>query len=218
MQTDRRKPPAAAAAPRTSAAPARVTAPEPSISEMRRQQILDAAERCFCEHGFHGASMAEIAHTFGMSAGHIYNYFDSKEAIIAAIVERDLAQFFRRVEQLRGARNLREAIVERIEANVADRLARGKSALQLEVLAEAGRNPRIAEMVQSVDARVRSVLRQLLSDGLPEGGALRDLDGKVDVLMALGDGLMVRGLRHPGISRPQVTRVLRATVRQLLDG
>ena len=189
----------------------------PSLAEVRRQQILDAAEQCFRERGFHNASMAEIARTFGMSAGHIYNYFDSKEAIIAAIVERDLAGFFRRAEELRAAGDLVEAIVERIEAGVADKLDRRKSALQLEVLAEAGRSPPIAEMVQSVDARVRAVLRKLLHDGLPAGRETRDLDGRIDVLMALFDGLMVRTLRHPGISRQQVTRVLRSAIRSLLQ-
>lgn len=188
-----------------------------SLTEVRRQQILDAAERCFRERGFHNASMAEIAKTFGMSAGHIYNYFDSKEAIIAAIVERDLAEFFRRAEELRAAGDLLEAIVERIEGSVADRLDRSRSALQMEVLAEAGRSPPIAAMVQSIDARVRAVLRKLLLDGLPAGVTTHDLDGRIDVLMALFDGLMIRALRNPGISRQQVTRVLRSAIRSLLQ-
>jgi AcrR family transcriptional regulator len=191
--------------------------PAPTLSDVRRQQILDAAERCFCERGFHNASMAEIARTFGMSAGHIYNYFDSKEAIIAAIVERDLAEFFRRAEELRGARDLPRAIIERIEPRVADKLDRRKSALQIEVMAEAGRNPRVAEMVQSVDARVRATLRGLLQGASPDGRPVRDLDGKVDVLMALFDGLMIRALRNPGVSRQEVTRVLGTTIRSLLQ-
>ena len=188
----------------------------PSLTDVRRQQILDAAERCFRERGFHNASMAEIARTFGMSAGHIYNYFDSKEAIIAAIVERDLAEFFQRAEELRGARDLRKAIIDRIEPRVADKLNRGKSALQIEVMAEAVRNPRVAAMVQSVDAQVRATLRGLLQGASPAGKPLRDLDGRVDVLMALFDGLMIRALRHPGIGRQQVTRVLGTTIRALL--
>jgi AcrR family transcriptional regulator len=200
---------------RRPAAPA-VAPAAPRLSDLRRQQILDAAERCFRERGFHNASMAEIARTFGMSAGHIYNYFDSKEAIIAAIVERDLAGFFQRAEELRGAQDLPKAIIDRLEPRVADKLNWSKSALQIEVMAEAGRNPRVAEMVQSVDARVRATLRCLLQGGSPDGQPVRDLDGKVDVLMALFDGLMIRALRHPAVSRQQVTRVLGSTIRSLL--
>jgi AcrR family transcriptional regulator len=186
-----------------------------SLQQARRQQILDAAAQCFRRRGFHAASMAEIAETFGMSAGHIYNYFAGKEAIIAAIIERDLGEALRRAEELRGAADLQGAILERVEPRVADRLDRSKSALQIEVMAEAGRNPRVAAMVQSADARTRAALRGVLRGA---SRSKRDLDGRVDVLMALFDGLMIRALRDPGIDRSRLTRVLRATIHSLLQG
>jgi TetR/AcrR family transcriptional repressor of uid operon len=202
-------------APRTAraAAPADGADDGPSLSSRRRQQILDAAEQCFRERGFHGARMAEIAKTFGMSAGHIYNHFDSKEAIIAAIVERDVAGVLQRADELRGARDLQEAILDRIEPRVAERLDRSRSALQIEVLAEAARNPRVAATLRSADARVRAALRSLLRSA---SGSARDLDGKLTVLMALFDGLMIRALRQPEISRAQLTRALRVAIRALL--
>ena len=64
-------------------------AEDAALADVRRRQILDAAADVFARRGFHAASMAEIARSFGMSAGHIYNWFDSKEAIIEALVERD---------------------------------------------------------------------------------------------------------------------------------
>ncbi len=45
----------------------------------RRNQILDAAQRCFKKQGFHKTTLRDIAQEFGMSAGHIYNYFSNKE-------------------------------------------------------------------------------------------------------------------------------------------
>src|SRR3546814_17854087 len=56
----------------------------------QRERILCAAQKCFVEHGFHAASMASIAETAEMSAGLIYRYFENKNAIIMAIVERQL--------------------------------------------------------------------------------------------------------------------------------
>jgi AcrR family transcriptional regulator len=56
--------------------------------DRRRQQILDAATRCMAEQGFHRTSMAAIIAESGLSAGAIYGYFKSKNAIIAAIAER----------------------------------------------------------------------------------------------------------------------------------
>ena len=61
-------------------------------AELQRHRILDAAQHCFIEHGFHAASMASIAETAGMSAGLIYRYFENKNAIILAIIERQLAE------------------------------------------------------------------------------------------------------------------------------
>jgi len=71
---------------------------EPALSaaalrnRARRDQILSAAMKCFVENGFHGSSMAELAKRAGMSVGHIYHYYESKDAIIEAIVDRDIEE------------------------------------------------------------------------------------------------------------------------------
>ena len=49
----------------------------------RRNEILEAAQRCFVRSGFHHASMQDICAEAGMSPGKLYRYFPSKEAIIA---------------------------------------------------------------------------------------------------------------------------------------
>jgi TetR/AcrR family transcriptional regulator, repressor for uid operon len=217
----RPKGPAARPLPARKAAPAADQAAAPGraeLAELRRRQILDAAEECFRLHGFHNASMAEIARTFGMSAGHIYNYFDSKEAIIAGIVERDVEEFMRRAEELRGVADVHKAILERVDAGIEDKLNVSKSARQFEVLAEAGRNPKVLATLRAADARVRDTLRDLLCRG-PAGDHRdreRDLEARVALLMALFDGLMVRGLRQPELNRVQLTRVLRAVMAGLL--
>jgi len=80
--------------------------------EARRAQILDAAADCFRNHGFHGASIAQISKSAGMSAGHIYHYFANKEAIIAAIVERDLERILSLAAELRSAGNVLQAMLD----------------------------------------------------------------------------------------------------------
>lgn len=60
-----------------------------AYSEARRQQIIDAAYRCFSRKGFHLATMRDIYEEAGLSAGAVYHYFRSKDEIIEASVKYD---------------------------------------------------------------------------------------------------------------------------------
>jgi AcrR family transcriptional regulator len=70
-------------------------------SAARRQQIIDAAYRCFARQGFHQATMRDIYAEANLSPGAVYHYFDSKDAIIQASFEFD---FQRSLDQFDAAR------------------------------------------------------------------------------------------------------------------
>lgn len=59
--------------------------------ELRREQLLNAAERLFSEKGFSETTVSDIAEAAGVAKGTFYLYFPSKEAAAAALKER-LAQ------------------------------------------------------------------------------------------------------------------------------
>lgn len=61
-----------------------------AMSDTRRAHVLDAARRVFAERGVDGASIREIAREAGYTAGALYSYFDSKEAIYAALLAESL--------------------------------------------------------------------------------------------------------------------------------
>jgi AcrR family transcriptional regulator len=54
----------------------------------RRNQILDAAAVVFAEKGFHPTTIRDVAKQAGIADGTIYNYFDSKSALLLGIFER----------------------------------------------------------------------------------------------------------------------------------
>ncbi|WP_405161871.1 TetR/AcrR family transcriptional regulator [Nocardia sp. NBC_01499] len=56
--------------------------------ERRRQQILDAARRCFARKGFHETSMQDVFAESGLSAGAVYRYFKSKDDLIGALASQ----------------------------------------------------------------------------------------------------------------------------------
>ena len=58
------------------------------VVRARREQIVEAATRVFAQKGFRRATTREVARAAGVSEGTIYNYFEGKDALLMAILER----------------------------------------------------------------------------------------------------------------------------------
>jgi AcrR family transcriptional regulator len=54
--------------------------------EERRSQILDAALHVFADVGFAAATLREVADAAGVSKGTVFHYFETKEALLTAVV------------------------------------------------------------------------------------------------------------------------------------
>lgn len=57
--------------------------------EQRRDEILEAARRCFATYGYEGATVVRLERETGLSRGAIFNYFPSKDDIFLTLAERD---------------------------------------------------------------------------------------------------------------------------------
>jgi AcrR family transcriptional regulator len=72
-----------------------------------RERIVDEAMRLFSEHGYTATSIAKIEAAAGLTpgAGGIYHHFASKEAVLAAGIERQLARLgaLREIRQVLGS-------------------------------------------------------------------------------------------------------------------
>ena len=53
-----------------------------------RQRLLDIAEQLFAERGFYGVSIAAIASEVGFTKQGLLHYFNSKEKLYGAILQR----------------------------------------------------------------------------------------------------------------------------------
>ena len=56
---------------------------------IKRNQILDGAKRCFMSLGFEAAAMNEITSEAGVSKGTIYVYFEDKQDLFKALIDRE---------------------------------------------------------------------------------------------------------------------------------
>lgn len=57
-------------------------------TQLRRNIIIEAAEKLFLNQGYENTSMDEIAHISEFSKGTLYNYFNSKEDLYLAIAKK----------------------------------------------------------------------------------------------------------------------------------
>jgi|TARA_R110002020_G_scaffold223900_1_gene433206 TetR/AcrR family transcriptional regulator, repressor for uid operon len=184
-------------------------------AEARRTQILDAAAICFVEQGFHGAGMARIAEQAGMSAGHIYHYFENKDAIIEALVDRESELHSEKMLGFHAIPRdqLLHELVERADEGVRTQTDPFQSALNLEIIAEAQRNPLIAEKLRANDTETRLAFQQLLGEKL----GLSDVEGRVELMFTLFGGLPIRILRNPDLDREALLNYLRKVIRAVLS-
>jgi AcrR family transcriptional regulator len=66
--------------------------PRQQRSQATVDAILDATARVLCSTGYDRASTNRVALAAGVSVGSLYQYFPSKEALVAALAERHVAQ------------------------------------------------------------------------------------------------------------------------------
>jgi hypothetical protein len=68
------------------------------FKEMREEKmahIMDVALEHFANEGYYKTTINHIARHAGISKGLIYNYFDSKEALLKAIIHRSVNEVYR---------------------------------------------------------------------------------------------------------------------------
>lgn len=157
--------------------------------ELRRDEIAAAARVCVVRHGFHAASMAQIAEQAKMSVGQIYRYFPNKEAVIHAIVERIVAQRMAWIANSARQFDLAAFLATRMFSEDATEVE--DRALLLEVTAEAARNPVVAEIVKKADHRLHAQALAAVRVDYPE---LSDQEAaaRVEFVAVLSEGTAFR--------------------------
>ncbi|MBB36791.1 MAG: TetR family transcriptional regulator [Hirschia sp.] len=188
--------------------------PQETRQEIRRSQILDAASNCFVSFGFHNAGMARIARAAKMSVGHIYHYYENKDAIIAAIVERHFQEYSEAVERFGRAPD--EDFIDTLVREAGESITRKSdifnTTLTLEILAECNRSPTISRIVWESDLKIKTRFAQILQ----EKTGYTDAIERMEALFTLFGGLTERVTRNPDLNPEKLTPYLRAAIQSIL--
>jgi len=156
--------------------------------EARPDEILDAALAVFSAQGFAGARIEDIAARAGLSKGAIYLYFESKDAMLKALVRRladrvmGAAEFVVDADHGDAEQTLR-MLLAFLGAQLSDP---NVSAAPRLVIAEAQRFPEIAKFYRdTVLVRGQRLLTRLIDLGVKQG-VFRDVDRAVAMRCCVG--------------------------------
>jgi AcrR family transcriptional regulator len=117
--------------------------------QARRNEILDAAYKCFMEKGFHNTTMQDIYDATRLSPGAVYNYFSSKEDIVTASVKEYSDWSISQLESL-ISENPDESFIKYFQflfSNVKQNDITKSFSVQHDIYSEATRNGSIREAV-----------------------------------------------------------------------
>lgn len=85
--------------------------------EQRVDEILSSAREVFCEKGYDGAAVAEIAARTGVVEANVYKYFRSKRELLLKVLdhwyEEMFAEYANALESVKGTRARVQLLVER---------------------------------------------------------------------------------------------------------
>lgn len=188
-------------------------------TQQQRERILGAARSCFVKHGFHAASMAKISETAGMSPGLIYRYFDSKNAIILAIIEQQLEDARSDIAALEPDSDLVPVLEQLFTRWQRDGCELMSPALMLEMTAEASRDPQIAQALAAADRVTGADLDAWIgkaAGGAGKDAAPRDIEARSFLLRCLLGGLAIRAIREPDLDPRVLSDSLRLVVPRIL--
>lgn len=174
--------------------------------DARVDAILSAVRTAFAEKGFDGASMQDLARAAGMSAGNFYRYFPSKDAIVAAMIARDLTGVKADFERILASDDPVAQLVQAFEQRM-DGMDCKDGPLWAEIDAAAQRKPEIARVVGAMEREICGFLSTVLSRiaGRNSPSASRDFEPHACFMILLFKATAQR-LTSPNCRLPEELR------------
>ena len=191
--------------------------------KLRREQIIGAAVSCFARKGFHKTTMQDICRAADLSPGAVYNYFDSKEAIVAACAEmaqerneKMLSMISESEDAITAYKKISGAWFSMIkQEGMEDGIK-----FDLELWAESTRNEKVAMSLRKVEDAIKERLSEFVVQGQREGVFNPKLDTSaiVQVLFSLVNGFEVQKVSNPSIDVNAYAAVCLAIVEGTISG
>jgi len=187
-------------------------------AELRRTEILKGAAECFGDKGVRATSISDICTRLKISPGHLYYYFESKDAIVEALLALDTQRV---EEQMREVAQHPDAF-DRLLNFVADTAVAKKALFDgsagWEMYALAMRNARVGALLQRhwcvSDAGTRAIVEAEQRRGRFRADA--DLDLVVTLLDMYFVTVQLATVADPGFDLQRYQKALRQSLEPYL--
>lgn len=169
------------------------------------QRLLDAAAQVFARHGFHAATVDDIADAAGHTKGAVYANFASKDALFLALLDRHLDAQFAQVDVLIASASKDELLAGLHDAST-EQMTTDDSfgLLMLEFWLYAARDARARAALAVRYQRMRERLAGMIAErdaarGIADSRAPHEVAALV---LALDAGLFLQHLLDPAAITP----------------
>lgn len=162
--------------------------------EVRRAQILKAAQSCFGKMGFHKTKMDDIVSASGLSKGALYWHFKSKDEIFLALFDQYDREIFAAWDDLSDGPALETL---RIESEIVLRALLDDRSL-VEMWSEFLKHPLARDRFAAIYEHSRERLGSTIEKGI-ERGEIEPCEARhaATMLTAVIEGLLLQALADP---------------------
>jgi TetR/AcrR family transcriptional regulator, cholesterol catabolism regulator len=195
----------------------------PRVVEDRREQIIDAAMRVFAQKGFTKSTNKDVAREAGITPGLIYYYFESKEALLKAVLEERSPLHVVSTITPEMLELPPEIFMPMLLKRVLD-VVESEQFLSIirVILPEVLHNPEVAPFLNSFAQRVLGFIESYLRLQIVRGTLRSDLNPDTTIHALIGSMVTLVG-RRQFLHDPQVTKytheeIAQAVVATILHG
>ncbi len=191
-------------------------------TEQKRRDILDAAARVFSKHGFHAATVAQIAEEQGIGLGTFYRYFESKLDVFHAVIDEVMGEVAAVLapESATASQTLEayRVQVERIGRGLFDAFQQNRALARLLFVEAPGISVELNEKLQATVMFFGIATQAYLENGVTRGFLRKDLD--VEVTALLVNSMVFEGVRQLAAKEDpaELSRWTKAITALMFDG
>lgn len=179
-------------------------------------RILDAALQLFSQHGYEGTSTREICELAGITKPTLYYFFESKEGVYRALVEKAFQEYTSIVESALSAGTLREKL-RRLAQQMFERTSDNPQLGRFLFSIVYSINSPFVQQVQSSHQNLINRVQQAVSAAVKTGEIS---PGDFEVRATVLNGALVEALsNHLITGTPKLTRKFaHSIIDTVLDG